>query len=104
MPKFTDRYEPCLIVRNFSGNFEDLLKKRQLEETQLQALRLWRANASMKHTTTTSVRTLVVGKNNSGNNLTDGTPYPDYLVPDYPGDLPETPGEPSPSQYFQILN
>lgn len=56
MPKFSPRFEPCLIVRNYSGDFQRLLQRESVRELVARARRLWEAQAcaSRRHTTTTT--------------------------------------------------
>jgi hypothetical protein len=75
MPKFTRRMEPCVIVQNYNGDFEDLIRRNRLQDRVVDARALFRARieadrmaasaagrdsdesrAPMKHTTTTTVR------------------------------------------------
>lgn len=66
MPKFTRRMEPCLIVQNYDGDFEDLIRRNRLQDTVTDARAIFRArvdtdrraakgDAPMRHTTTTTV-------------------------------------------------
>ncbi|WP_169566795.1 hypothetical protein [Sneathiella limimaris] len=99
MPKFTRRYEPCLIVRNFSGNLNDLIRKRQLDKVQTQALRLWRESASMKHTTTTTVLDPLNGRETDHNNYHSNHQSEHFQLNANSGKFSETPGE-HPSNYI----
>lgn len=66
MPKFSQRMEPCLVVMNYDGDFEDLIRRNNLHETIAEVRALFRAREAadrraggaspMGHTTTTTVR------------------------------------------------
>jgi len=111
MPKFSNRREPCLIVRNYTGDFEALLSHRKISDLKDQAMQIWRARASMKHTTTTTVRktsrgySQLIDKSHSRHSSYGIPELPDY--PDH-RELSENPdltlGEDSLSPDFQLLN
>ncbi len=75
MPKFTRRMEPCVIVMNYDGDFNDLVRRNGLHDQVTDARAIFRARIEaeriaatvakgdgdasrppMKHTTTTTVR------------------------------------------------
>lgn len=109
MPKFGQRMEPCLIVQDYNGDFEDLILRNHLHERFADAGAVYRRRvqsdlaasaargeaAPMEHTTTTTVR-------EDGWNI-DPRPPPDHRSersfgpPDFmqmnavPGDVPGKP-------------
>lgn len=111
MPKFSPRREPCIVVTNYDGNFEGLIKHRNLSDLREQAMRTWRARASMKHTTTTTVRKTSRGYSQFVDQTYSRT-FENEIpeLPDYPAhwELSENPdltlGEASLPLNFQLLN
>lgn len=64
MPKFSQRMEPCLVVLNFNGDLDDVIKRNGLQDraAEVRAMFYLRVDAErrgeaapMKHTTTTTV-------------------------------------------------
>ncbi|MCC3859766.1 hypothetical protein [Pseudemcibacter aquimaris] len=55
-PKFSNRFEPCLVVHNFDGNLDGLIEQEGIGPLIEKARRLWHERASMRHTTTATVR------------------------------------------------
>lgn len=56
-PKFSNQFEPCLVVHNFDGDIEALIKQEGIQDIVDKAREIWAARAaSMRHTTTTTVR------------------------------------------------
>ena len=74
IPKFSPHFEPCFVVKNYDGDFDELVRQNQVQEFVDKARTMWRARreaqmaaecgsgaagpllSSMKHTTTTTVR------------------------------------------------
>ncbi len=111
MPKFSNRREPCLIVRDYTGDLEALIQQRAISDLRDQAMKIWRTRASMKHTTTTTVRKT----SRSDAQLVDQNHYrhSSFGIPEIPGlpghrELSENPdytlGEASLPLDFQLLN
>lgn len=57
-PKFSNQFEPCLVVHNFDGDVQGLIDREGIGKLVKLAKQIWarRTAASMKHTTTTTVR------------------------------------------------
>ena len=56
-PKFTNKFEPCLVVQNYDGDLDKLIKLNCLEKTIAEAKKIYnRPPASMQHTTTITVQ------------------------------------------------
>lgn len=111
MPKFSNRREPCLIVRDYTGDLEALIQQRAISDLRDQAMKIWRARASMKHTTTTTVLKTSQGNSQSVDQIYSRTSeYGNPIIPDYLDhwELTEnsdlTLGEASLPLNFQLLN
>lgn len=56
-PKFSNQFEPCLVVHNFDGDIEALIEREGISKLIDKAKEIWAVRtASMRHTTTTTVQ------------------------------------------------
>ena len=111
MPKFSYRREPCLVVRDYTGDLEALIQVRAISDLRDQAMKIWRARASMKHTTTTTVRE--TSRSNAQSVDPNHYRHSSFGIPEIPGlpghwELTENPnltlGEDSLPLNLQLLN